>query len=139
MKNKITRDEFNEIKQRLKSISHTWSDLWDFLSLTDIKVSEAVQLQYTDIYESLLDCTHNGIALGLSPEALGLINRRKKLNSKDRYIFQSRSNRVKYKEQPVTVIAFNAALRNVGISIGLNKISSKHAKYKIQVRLLPPC
>ncbi|MEJ5074825.1 hypothetical protein WH357_21225 [Enterobacter ludwigii] len=134
MKNKITHREFNEIKRRLESVSHTWSDLWLFLSLTDIKISEAIELKQTDIEGNTLYFTQKKsterITLNISPDALEIIKNRKKLNPNDKYVFQSHSNRVKYKERPVTVIAFNTALRSIGKSIGLHKISSKHAKYK---------
>ena len=131
MKHKITLSEHAEIIQRLNSISDTWSDLWFFLSLTDIHIKHALQLKYTDIVNGSVKifCHKRNRILNiqLSHELENLIKRRKTQYPADKYIFQSHSNRVKYLNKPVTLIAFNAALRKVGNTMKLNTLSSKHA------------
>ena len=47
----------------------------------------------------------------------------------DIFIFQSHSNRVKFKEQPVTVIAFNRALKIASSGVTDKKVSSKSARW----------
>ncbi|MCS2151066.1 hypothetical protein MUU49_00365 [Scandinavium goeteborgense] len=131
MKRKISHNEHAEIIQKLNSISDTWSDLWFFLSLTDMCAKQVLHLKFTDVengaVKSFCHKRNRMLNTQLARELENLINRRKTQYPADKYIFQSHSNRVKYLNKPVTLIAFNAALRKVGNTMKLKALSSKCA------------
>lgn len=132
MKRKISLNEHGQIYQKLNTISDTWSDLWFFLTYTDMMlVKQAIQLKFSDIENGTVKiyCHKRSRILNvhLPHELEDLIKRRKNQYPDDKYIFQSHSNRVKNLNKPVTLIAFNAALRKVGNAMKLKALSSKYA------------
>ncbi|MDV1094448.1 hypothetical protein RZQ20_19490, partial [Raoultella ornithinolytica] len=57
-----------------------------------------------------------------------MIARRRERYPEDVFLFQSHSNRVKYHRRPVTIIAFNAALRRAARSLPDVNVSSSSAR-----------
>lgn len=102
-----------------------------FLSITYMHTMQALHLKFTDIengtVKSFCHKRNHILNIQLSHELENLIKRRKTQHPEDKYIFQSHSNRVKHLNKPVTLIAFNAALRKVGNTMKLKALSSKHA------------
>ncbi|MFM4258989.1 hypothetical protein AB8S16_28370, partial [Klebsiella pneumoniae] len=63
-----------------------------------------------------------------TPPVEAMIARRRERYPEDVYLFQSHSNRVKYHRRPVTIIAFNAALRRAARSLPDVNVSSSSAR-----------
>ncbi|HHT0417614.1 TPA: hypothetical protein ACTW9B_005354, partial [Klebsiella michiganensis] len=64
----------------------------------------------------------------LSAPVCAILERRRETYPQDVFVFQSHSNRVKNRDSPVTVIAFNAALRKVSKLATGELASSKNAR-----------
>ena len=132
MKNKLTNEEFNAIRNELFVISDTWADLWMLLKLTNEKPTRLLKLTYIDESKGVLTFKDkNAIlkqAIKLNFEARQLIRARYRRYPDDIYVFQSHSNRKKYVASPVTLVAFNNALKLVSQRITDKKVSSKSAR-----------
>ncbi|WP_411545858.1 hypothetical protein [Klebsiella pneumoniae] len=63
-----------------------------------------------------------------TPPVEAMIARRRERYPEDVFLFQSHSNRVKYQRRPVTIIAFNAALRRAARSLPDVNVSSSSAR-----------
>lgn len=113
----LTSAEFVKIAYRLKCLSITWHDLWWFLRLTGMETKLTLNLTFADVQH-----------LQLPDEAHKIIITRRNLYPDDVFVFQSHSNRVKKKVQPVSHIAFNSAIRSVSPSVTRKKVSSKSAR-----------
>lgn len=134
----LTPMEFNGIRHNLESISDTWADLWLLLSLTQAKVTPLLHCRYQDwTGDSVIlpACgTFPAKRLTLSPTARVIIGQRRSRYPNDIFLFQSHSLRVKATARPVTVIAFNMALKKAAQGITHKTISSKSALHVSLVR-----
>jgi hypothetical protein len=130
----LTQHEVMSVHRQLGSISDTWADLWSFLHYLPVGPSRLVGLRYTDIAGDRLILPGRGrfqsISLPITPFLDEVLQRRRRDYPGDIFIFQSHSNRVKAAGRPVTVIAFNAALKVAAIGITEKKISSKSARLR---------
>ena len=128
----LTTRQVALINCRLKDISDTWADLWVFLHLVPIGVSRAIDLRYSCFDGKSLTFEERGKfkakQIAASPLVCELIQRRRERYPDDIYIFQSHSNRVKFQGKPVTVIAFNRALKIASKSVTEMAVSSKSAR-----------
>ena len=127
----LTFYEFAVINARLRSISDTWSDLWGCLYYLPVGVGRIIRLQYSDLSVEWLTFKQRGRlkevrVLAPSP-VRSLIRRRREAYPDDVYVFQSHSNRVKAKKNPVTVIAFNRALKKASAGVTDTIVTSKCA------------
>lgn len=124
--------EFTSINSKLKQLSDTWSDLWAILYYQQTNVGKIINLMYSDV------CSYKGVitenfhkespALYLNTSAIEIVKKRRVLYPNDIYVFQSHSNRVKTVVKPVTVIAFNQALRIAAKHLPCKKVSSNSAR-----------
>ncbi|ARD61127.1 hypothetical protein Y71_14815 [Kosakonia radicincitans DSM 16656] len=125
----LTFQEVAAINYKLRLISDTWSDLWLFLYYIPVSVGRIVELQYSDIIGNYLIIKQKRRlkekSIHIPTAVLNIINRRKQAYPDDTFIFQSHSNRVKYKERPVTVIAFNQALKRASIGVTEKIVTSR--------------
>ncbi|MBZ7490739.1 hypothetical protein FMJ35_31180, partial [Klebsiella michiganensis] len=64
----------------------------------------------------------------IPPAVMAMITRRRERHPEDIFVFQSHSNRVKNECRPVTLIAFNAALRHASKSLPAVTVSSSSAR-----------
>ncbi|WP_086869573.1 hypothetical protein [Kosakonia pseudosacchari] len=133
--------EFTSIYSKLIQLSETWSDLWAMLYYQQTSVGKVINLMYSDV------CSYKGVITGnfhkanpplyLNAGALKIVKKRRILYPNDIYIFQSHSNRVKAIVKPVTVIAFNQALRKAAEHLPYKNVSSNSARrvklYDIEV------
>lgn len=91
-------------------------------------------LRYTDINGEYLTLRRIGRFKEnklLIPVSVGeIIQRRTLTYPGDIFIFQSHSNRVKAIGTPVTIIAFNMALKKAAAEVTGKKVSSKSARLK---------
>lgn len=131
----LTVCEVASIHNRLRCISDTWADLWALLYYLQVKIGRIIALRYTDIVgERLVLRGGKGRfeddSVFISPSFLELLRRRKCSYPDDIFIFQSHSNRVKTRGRPVTVIAFNAALKRAADGVTNKKVSSKSVMLK---------
>lgn len=128
----LTTRQVALINCRLKDISDTWADLWVFLHLVPIGVSRAIVLQYSNFDGKSLTFEERGKfkakQISASSFVCELIQRRKEKYPDDIYIFQSHSNRVKFQGKPVTVIAFNRALKVAAKGVTDVVVTSKCAR-----------
>lgn len=131
-KNTITFDRFLVVNSKLIQISNTWSDLWTMIFYTGLSVGRIIELRYEDIdIKSVLlkgKVRFRTIQVDLNPALLTMLMHRRENYPDDIFVFQSHSNRVKNKCRPVTVIAFNAALRHAGQYLLGAKVSSTNAR-----------
>ncbi|UPQ69680.1 hypothetical protein [Kluyvera ascorbata] len=131
--NQLTTKEAALITRKLRDISDTWSDLWVFLHLVPIGVSRAIDLRYSCFDGKSLTFEERGKfkakQIAASPLVCELIQRRRERYPDDIYIFQSHSNRVKFQDKPVTVVAFNQALKKAAKFVTEDVVSSKSAQW----------
>lgn len=121
------------VSKELEILSDTWRDFWEFLCYSHSRPVQAIKLKYNDIldkYILLPSCErYSEVLIPVNDAIKHILERRKHLYPDDVYIFQSHSNRIKYFKRPITLIAFNRALRKASI-LTLNKpLSSKYALY----------
>ena len=133
MGNQLTPVEFNGIRKNLELISDTWADLWFLLNLTRVKVTQLLRCRYQDWRGDVLVLPAYGIQtekrIDLSSGARVVIGQRRRRYPNDVFLFQSHSLRVKATARPVTVIAFNTALKKAARGITQKTVSSKSALY----------
>ncbi|MCS2163913.1 hypothetical protein MUU47_22840 [Scandinavium sp. H11S7] len=118
----LTIEEFYLISARLRCLSQTWYDLWHFLRLTRMETGRALRLTFLECEQFSLPYT-----------AREIIDRRRRVYPDDIWLFQSHSNRVKFKNLPVTHIAFNRAIRIASTGMTKKRVSSKSARNIVSV------
>lgn len=88
-------------------------------------------LRYSDITGDVMSLKKKGryreMKMLMPPIIIEIIHRRRKKYPEDNYVFQSHSNRVKAEKKPVTVVAFNQALKSAASGITTKNVSSKSA------------
>lgn len=127
----MTLVEFEGIREALCWISDTWAELWEMLYLTHEKPNRLLRVKYEDINESriILSPTARfpGASICLTPRIETIVYSRRKRYPNDLYLFQSHSNRKKSVASPVTLVAFNAALKVAASKVTDKIVSSKSA------------
>lgn len=127
----LTPIEFDEIRKNLESISDTWADLWVLISLTQARVTQLIHCRYQDIHDGVMVLPARNVIkekyIPLSPTSRVIIRHRQQRYPDDIFLFQSHSLRVKATAKPVTVIAFNSALKKAAHGVTQMAISSKFA------------
>ena len=125
----LTFTEFSSINSRLRQVSDTWADLWITIYYTKISVGKLLVLRFEDVTESDLPLKkHEIIQLLAENPVRHIIQKRRSLYPNDEFIFQSHSNRVKSIAKPVTVVAFNQALRDIAKYVTDKSVSSNSAR-----------
>lgn len=128
----LTLSEYHEIDKSLKQVSDTWSDLWVCLHHLPIGISRLIALRYTAITEMelIIEIYPDGRreVITLPDKIQRIIHRRRRSYPEDIYIFQSHSNRVKAKKKPVTLIAFNSAIKRAALGVTRKVVSSGSAR-----------
>lgn len=131
-KKTISFRDFLTINYNLMHMSDTWADLWALIFYTRLSAGRLLSLRYDDIDGCSIMIREPGhlkvLKVELSLPAMAMIDRRKKRYPGDVFLFQSHSNRVKYQRRPVTIIAFNAALRRAARSLPGVNVSSSSAR-----------
>ncbi|ENH4329970.1 hypothetical protein ABV537_001253 [Klebsiella pneumoniae] len=131
-KKTISFEQFLTINSNLVSISDTWADLWALIFHTGLSAGRMLSIRYDDIDDGLILIRKQGhlkeLRVESTPPVEGIIARRRERYPEDVFLFQSHSNRVKYQRRPVTIIAFNAALRLAARSLPDVKVSSSSAR-----------
>jgi integrase len=131
-KKAISFKNFLTINSNLVHVSDTWSDLWAVFFYTGQSVGRLIDLRYTDIERVSAYLRVKGRIkakrIELSAPVCAILERRRETYPQDVFVFQSHSNRVKNRDSPVTVIAFNAALRKVSKLATGELASSKNAR-----------
>lgn len=129
----LTFYEFAAINNRLRGISDTWSDLWVCLYYLPVGVGRIIRLPYSGLSVDSLTFERRGrlreIKMLAPPPVRRIMRRRREAYPEDIYVFQSHSNRVKAKKKPVTVIAFNQALKKASVGVTNNIVTSKSILY----------
>lgn len=127
----LTFYEVAAINHRLLDISDTWGDLWICLYYLPVGVGRLRMLRYSDITGDVMTLQKMGryreMKILMSPIIIEIIQRRRNKYPEDNYVFQSHSNRVKAEKKPVTVVAFNQALKSAALGITTKSVSSKSA------------
>lgn len=131
-KKTISFEQFLTINSNLVSISDTWADLWALIFHTGLSAGRLLSIRYDDIDGDLILIRKQGhlkeLRVKSTPPVDAMIARRRERYPEDVYLFQSHSNRVKYHRRPVTIIAFNAALRRAARSLPDVNVSSSSAR-----------
>ncbi|MBE0092278.1 hypothetical protein FOT81_13855 [Raoultella planticola] len=131
-KKTLTFAQFLVINSQLAKISDTWADLWVLIFYTGLGVGRLIDLRYTDIEGEAAYLREKGRLkakqIELSAPVCTILKRRRMMYPQDIFVFQSHSNRVKNKCSPVTIIAFNAALRKASKLATGGVVSSKNAR-----------
>ncbi|MGC6031485.1 hypothetical protein [Enterobacter kobei] len=131
MGERLTPVEFNGIRKHLEHISDTWADLWFLLNMTQVNISQLLRCRYQDWQGDVLVLPAYGTfaekRITLSPRARVIIGQRRRRYPNDVFLFQSHSLRVKAIVRPVTIIAFNMALKKAAQGVTCKTVSSKSA------------
>ncbi|HFP9385567.1 hypothetical protein [Klebsiella michiganensis] len=131
-KKTLTFMQFLIINSQLASISDTWADLWVLIFHTSLGAGRLLSLRYDDIDGNSILIRERGrlkaLRVEIPPTVMAMIARRRERHPEDIFVFQSHSNRVKYQRRPVTIIAFNAALRRAARSLPDVNVSSSSAR-----------
>lgn len=131
-KKTISFEQFLTINSNLVAISDTWADLWALIFYTGLSAGRLLGVRYDDIDGGSILIQQQGRLKALRVESplpvVEMIARRRERYPEDVYLFQSHSNRVKYHRRPVTIIAFNAALRRAARSLPDVNVSSSSAR-----------
>ena len=131
-KKTISFEQFLTINSNLVLISDTWADLWALIFHTGLSAGRLLDLRYVDIEAGSIVIRKQGRLKALrvesSPPVVAMIARRRERYPEDVFLFQSHSNRVKYQCCPVSIIAFNAALRQAAKSLPGVNVSSSSAR-----------
>ncbi|EPX2831152.1 site-specific integrase [Klebsiella michiganensis] len=131
-KKTLTFAQFLLINSQLANISVTWADLWALIFHTGLSAGRLLALRYDDVDGDSILIREQGrlkeLCIELSSPAMAMIDRRRKNYPGDVFVFQSHSNRVKYERRPVTLIAFNTALRRAAKSLPEVTVSSSSAR-----------
>lgn len=129
--NMLTLKEFFAIKRNLEAISDTWSDLWMMLYLTQVKPVQLLNIKFDDAQNSRLIFAATKVLkernIALTTDVKDIILSRRKRYPEDIFLFQSHSNRTKATPRPVTLIAFNMALKRASNGVTTKKLTSKTA------------
>lgn len=127
----LTLDEYFAIHKNLRGISDTWSDLWALLYLSQTSPTRLLRLKYTNIKQDVVVLEGAGKRvekhIPISPGIKAIIHSRRIKYPEDIFLFQSHANRVKAVPRPVTLIAFNTALKKAAKSVTNKAVSSKSA------------
>ncbi|HIF0474181.1 TPA: hypothetical protein ACXYQW_005328 [Klebsiella pneumoniae] len=128
----ISFKDFLTINHNLMHMSDTWADLWALIFYTRLSAGRLLSLRYDDINGCSIMIREPGhlkaLRVELTPPAIAIIVRRRERYPEDIFVFQSHSNRVKYECRPVTLIAFNSALRQAAKSLPDVNVSSSSAR-----------
>ncbi|AVO97409.1 hypothetical protein [Klebsiella pneumoniae] len=131
-KKTLTFAQFLVINSQLANISDTWADLWALIFHTGLSVGRLLALRHDDTDGESILLREQGrlkaLRVELTPPAIAIIVRRRERYPEDIFVFQSHSNRVKYECRPVTLIAFNSALRQAAKSLPDVNVSSSSAR-----------
>jgi len=129
-KKTISFEQFLTINSNLVSISDTWADLWALIFHTGLSAGRLLSIRYDDIDGGLIRKQGHlkELRVKSTPPVEAMIARRRERYPEDVFLFQSHSNRVKYQRRPVTIIAFNAALRLAARSLPDVNVSSSSAR-----------
>lgn len=131
-KKTLTFAQFLLINSQLANISDTWADLWALIFHTGLSAGRLLALRYDDVDGDSILIREQGrlkeLCIELSSPAMAMIDRRRKNYPGDVFVFQSHSNRVKYERRPVTLIAFDTALRRAAKSLPEVTVSSSSAR-----------
>lgn len=124
----LTFSEFSAINSRLRLVSDIWSDLWVVIYYSQMSIGKLLSLRFEDVsgVESLK--ISGNINLLADNPVKQIIKKRRELYPDDIFLFQSHSNRVKAIAKPVTVIAFNQALKSVARYVTEKNVSSSSAR-----------
>lgn len=127
----LTLTEFFAVKRNLEAISDTWSDLWTMLYLSQAKPQRLLRLKYDDVSNDRLTLVAAGklkeCHIELRPGIQKIIQARRKRYPDDVFLFQSHSNCRKSSPCPVTLIAFNTALKRAAVGVTKKAVSSNSA------------
>ncbi|WP_448968333.1 hypothetical protein [Klebsiella pneumoniae] len=131
-KKTLTFAQFLVINSQLANISDTWADLWALIFHTGLSVGRLLALRHDDTDGESILLREQGhlkeLRVESTPPVEGIIARRRERYPEDVFLFQSHSNRVKYHRRPVTIIAFNTALRRAARSLPDVNVSSSSAR-----------
>ncbi|HII0368452.1 TPA: hypothetical protein ACYX8U_005357 [Klebsiella pneumoniae] len=131
-KKTLTFAQFLVINSQLANISDTWADVWALIFHTGLSVGRLLALRHDDTDGESILLREQGrlkaLRVELTPPAIAIIVRRRERYPEDIFVFQSHSNRVKYECRPVTLIAFNSALRQAAKSLPDVNVSSSSAR-----------
>lgn len=125
-KHLLNSKDAKSIHENLKKISTTWADLWRLVILTQVCASHLICIKYSDLSNEFITLSQHP-NIKRTAEIDEILNRRRNDFPSDIWIFQSHSNRIKYSVKPVTLIAFNQALKKASSDVTQHSISSKHA------------
>ncbi|WP_285131398.1 hypothetical protein [Leclercia adecarboxylata] len=124
----LTFSEFSAINSRLRLVSDIWSDLWVVIYYSQMSIGKLLSLRFEDVSGIEPLKISGNINLLTDNPVKQIIKKRHELYPDDIFLFQSHSNRVKAIAKPVTVIAFNQALKNVAKYVTEKNVSSSSAR-----------
>lgn len=126
-----TLNEFFAVRRNLEAISDTWSDIWTTLYLSQAKPVQLLGARFDDVQNGMLVFgATKGLKerhIDLNPGVKNIILSRMEKYPGDTFLFQSHTNRTKASPRPVTLVAFNMALKKASLGVTKKIVSSKSA------------
>ncbi len=123
--------EFFAIRRNLDAFSDTWADLWAMLYLSQVGPGQLLGIKFKDIRDGrlVLPATkgRKKICILLKAGVKNIILSRMEKYPGDIFLFQSHTNRTKASPRPVTLVAFNMALKKASLGVTKKIVSSKSA------------
>ncbi len=103
-----------------------YGDVWRAGVNLSYRISDLLKIEYADLdthsrlYQLIESKTGKSRQVRLNNKVLEIIERRKKENPNDRFLFQVRSNRTNGMIKPISRVSVGRAFKDVGERLGLN-------------------
>lgn len=122
-----TKAEIEVIENQLrKHHGVLYGDIWRTGVNLAYRISDLLQIEYADLdiqsrsYTRIESKTGKNRQVRLNNKVVEIIERRKKENPNDRFLFQVKSNRTTGTVKPISRVSVGRAFKDVGERLGLN-------------------
>lgn len=103
--------------------SDLYSDVWSVGINMALRISDLLSLEFDQLEGGVLEIkegkTKKARKITISPKVQSIINRRRKANPNDKYLFQSHSNRAKGSNKPVSRESVARMFQEVGKALDI--------------------
>ena len=122
-----TKEEIGAVEALLrKHHGQIYADIWRIGVNLSLRISDLLLITYADLdtQNRLITLTEGKTAkkrqIRLNAKVLEIVEKRKKANPSDIYLFQVHSNRTSGSIKPISRVSVSRAFKDVGERIGLN-------------------
>ncbi|MFC0139792.1 tyrosine-type recombinase/integrase [Erwinia mallotivora] len=140
--NAVDRVQVAQIEQVLRrNKQDTYADIWRLNLNLALRISDLLALTFEDVQANTLRITETKTGkvkqFPINDAARAIIEKRRKSNSEDIYLFQSKSNRVKAQASPVAREGVSRAFKEAGLEVcGDSRNIGTHSARKTRARII---